>query len=183
MESFLLAVLLICPVMMFVLRGVLAGLLAMLPNVIPVIVIFGGMGWLGLRIDVGAVLTASVALGIAVDDTLHVLTWYARAIREGLDRTSAIQVAYSRCTIAMTQTTIICGLGLLVLTLSSFVPTAQFAWLILVLLAAALVGDLILLPALLVGPAGQLMIRGLVRSQSAPATAVASPDPAIGSSE
>ena len=161
-ESFVLAVILICPVMMFVLRGVLAGLISMLPNVVPVLAIFGGLGWLGMRVDVGAVLTASVALGIAVDDTLHMLTWYARGIRRGLDRPAAVQNACARCAPAMTQTTLICGLGLFVLSTSSFVPTAQFAWLILVLLLAALVGDLVLLPALLVGRAGRLMIRGLI---------------------
>jgi hypothetical protein len=57
------------------------------------------------------------------------------------------------------QATFICGLGLLVYALSDFVPTRQFAWMMLLLLGAALVGDLILLPALLLGPAGRTLTR------------------------
>jgi len=163
-KSFVLAVVLICPMMMIILRGFWSGLLSMIPNTVPVLVVFGGMGWLGIPVDVGAVLTASVALGIAVDDTLHVLTWYARGTREGLTTFEAIQNAYRRCALPMIQTTLICGLGLLSLAHSSFVPTSQFAWLILVLLLAALAGDLILLPALLAGPLGKVF-RGSIRNQ------------------
>jgi hypothetical protein len=159
-NSFLLAVLLICPVMMLILRGVISGLLSMIPNTIPAVIVFGGMGWLRIPVDVGAVLTASVALGIAVDDTLHLLTWFARGLQDGLSRTDAIRNAYRRCAGAMIQTTLICGLGLLVLAHSSFVPTQRFAWLILLLLLAALVGDLLLLPALLAGPLGKFFARG-----------------------
>jgi hypothetical protein len=155
-NSFLLAAVLICPVMMVIVRGFWSGLLAMIPNTVPAVIVFGGLGWLGIPVDVGAILTASVALGIAVDDTLHVLTWYSRGIRAGLERAEAIRNAYDRCALAMIQTTLICGLGLLVLANSSFVPTSRFAWLILVLLVAALIGDLVLLPAILAGPLGRL---------------------------
>jgi hypothetical protein len=54
----------------------------------------------------------------------------------------------------MVQSTLICGLGLMVYTLSPFVPTQRFAVMMLTLLLAALVGDLMLLPALLIGPLG-----------------------------
>jgi len=155
-NSFLLAAVLICPVMMVIVRGFWSGLLAMIPNTVPAVIVFGGLGWLGIPVDVGAILTASVALGIAVDDTLHVLTWYSRGIRAGLGQKEAIRNAFSRCAVAMIQTTLICGLGLLVLVNSSFVPTSRFAWLILVLLVAALIGDLVLLPAILAGPLGKL---------------------------
>jgi predicted RND superfamily exporter protein len=158
-KSFVLAVALICPVMMLVLHDVRAGALSMIPNVTPVVIVFGAMGWCGLEIDVGSVLTASVALGIAVDDTLHFLKWYARASQLGFSRHEAIREAFRRCAPAMVQTTLICGLGLLVLVQSTFIPTCRFAVLVFLLLALALPGDLILLPAILASPLGKYFER------------------------
>ncbi|HUG68608.1 MAG TPA: MMPL family transporter [Pirellulaceae bacterium] len=154
--SFVSAFLVVGMVMIVMLRSLRAGLVAMLPNVFPAAIIFGAMGWSGKLLDIGAMMTASVALGIAVDDTIHFLSWFRRGLKQGLSRQQAIQLAYERCAGAMLQTTIICGLGLLVFALSSFVPTASFSWMIFSLLAAALVGDLVFLPALLAGPLGKL---------------------------
>ncbi|MEX0819028.1 MAG: MMPL family transporter [Pirellulaceae bacterium] len=154
--SFFSAFLVVGVVMIVMLRSLRAGLVAMLPNVFPAAIIFGAMGWSGRLLDIGAMMTASVALGIAVDDTIHFLSWFRRGLKQGLSRQHAIQLAYERCAGAMLQTTIICGLGLLVFALSSFVPTSSFSWMIFALLATALVGDLLFLPALLAGPLGRL---------------------------
>ena len=54
----------------------------MLPNVLPVLVIFGGMGWLGIAVDIGSMMAASIALGVAVDDTIHFLTWYREDLQK-----------------------------------------------------------------------------------------------------
>src|SRR5690606_7806997 len=95
------------------------------------------------------------ALGIAVDDTIHFLSWFGRGVSEGLPRRKSIRLAFERCSGAMLQTTVICGLGLLVFSLSAFVPTSRFAWLMASMLGMGLIGDLILLPALLAGPLGR----------------------------
>jgi hypothetical protein len=100
-------------------------------------------------------MTASVALGVAVDDTVHYLTWYRFGLDKGLDRKGAVMLAYERCATAMTQTTLIGGLGLAVFAFSTFTPTQRFGMLMLTLLVAALVGDLIFLPAMLTGPVGR----------------------------
>ncbi|MEZ6092752.1 MAG: MMPL family transporter [Pirellulaceae bacterium] len=131
------------------------GLISMVPNVFPLIMIFGAMGFMGIKVDIGSMMTASVAMGIAVDDTIHFLTWYRDGLARGQSRWSAIGLAYSRCASAMTQTTLIAGLGLSVFALSTFQPTQRFGVLMLVLLAAALIGDLILLPAMLASPLGR----------------------------
>lgn len=149
------AFVLIAVVMILVLRSPSAGLLAMLPNTFPVVLIFGAMGWLRILVDVGTMMTASVALGVAVDDTIHFLTWFRRGLDEGRDRKGAVMWAYERCATAMSQTTLIGGLGLSVFAFSTFTPTQRFGVLMLTLLAAALVGDLIFLPALLSGPVGR----------------------------
>ncbi len=139
-------------------RSMLAGLVAMIPNLFPVVILFGTMGWLGHKIDIGTVMTASVALGIAVDDTLHFMTWFRRELADGQKRRMAVENAFRHCAKAMMQTTLICGLGLIVFGFSEFVPTRQFAWMMITLLLAALVGDLVLLPSLLIGPLGKLFM-------------------------
>ncbi len=150
---------LIALVMVLVLRNPVAGGLAMIPNVFPVIVIFGSMAWLGIAVDIGSMMTASVAMGVAVDDTMHYLAWYRHGLDQGLGRKGAAMSAYERCATAMTQTTLIGGLGLAVFAFSTFTPTQRFGTLMLALLFAALVGDLIFLPALLTGPLGRFFDR------------------------
>ena len=113
-------------------------------------------------------MTASVALGIAVDDTLHFLTWFRRSRAAGHSRHAAILNAYDRCAVAMTQTTVIAGVGLVVFVLSDFQPVAQFGLLMAVLLAAALVGDLILLPAILATNLGEGFSGGRQRKGTSP---------------
>jgi predicted RND superfamily exporter protein len=156
MYSFLTAFLIITIIMIIVLRNFWAGLVAMIPNVFPPLVVFGAMGWLGFSIEIGSVMTASVALGIAVDDTLHFLTWYRRGTKEGLSKFSSIRYAFDHCAKAMIDTSLICGLGVLPFVFGIFMPTAKFALLLMIMLFTALLGDLILLPAILAGPAGKL---------------------------
>lgn len=154
-RSFLAAFMVIGVVLMLVLRGVSAALLAMIPNLFPAVVVFGGISWLGIPVQIGSVMTASAALGIAVDDTVHFLTWFRRGLAAGQTRMAALEDAYDRCAGAMTHTTLICSSGLLVFAASSFVPILHFAWLMVFLLLAALVGDLVLLPAILAGRLGK----------------------------
>ncbi len=140
------------------------GMLSMLPNAFPIIMVFGMMGHLatyGVKVDIGSMMTASVAMGIAVDDTIHFLNWYRYALADGASRREAIMEAYKRCAKAMTQTTLIAGFGLFAFAFSSFTPTQRFGTLMLVLLTVALIGDLIFLPALLSSPWGKYFGREL----------------------
>ena len=142
-KSFALAFLLIAIMMVIWFRNLSSGLVTMLPNIFPAAVIFGWMGWTDRIVDIGSMMTASVAMGIAVDDTVHFLTWFRRGISESMSRTDAVLYSYKRCALAMTQTTLIAGLGLVVFSLSSFQPVSQFGLLMFLLLIAALVGDLV----------------------------------------
>jgi predicted RND superfamily exporter protein len=58
----------------------------------------------------------------------------------------------------MLQTSVICGVGMLVFVFSSFVPASRFAWMVFILLMTALFADLVILPALLAGPLGRVFI-------------------------
>ncbi|MCA8993066.1 MAG: MMPL family transporter [Planctomycetaceae bacterium] len=155
--SFTLAFITIAVVMMFVLWDPLAGGLSMIPNMLPVISIFGLVSWFGMHIDVGTMVTASVALGIAVDGTLHLLTWFRDGLAAGQSREKAVMIALQHCGPAMWQTSAAVGIGLLMLLPADLLLISRFGWLMAALIGAALLGDLLLLPAMLVGPLGAII--------------------------
>ena len=105
--------------------GIMAGMISMIPNMFPVLLVFGLMGHFGRLVDIGTMMTASVAMGVAVDDTIHFLSWFRSYLDRGYDRIKAIQMTYRRVGPAMTQTTIVGGLGLFVFALSTFTPTQR----------------------------------------------------------
>ncbi|MDA1015778.1 MAG: MMPL family transporter [Planctomycetota bacterium] len=181
--SFVGAFAVIAVVMMWVLKNPLAGLLAMMPNLLPVGVVFGLISWGGLAVDIGTMITASVALGIAVDGTLHLLTWFRKGIESGLSRREAISAALSHCGPAMWQTSAAVGIGLLMLYWADLLLISRFGWLMAALIGAALIADVIFLPALLSGWLGGL-IEGTLRSGQTqpsvlPELGVAAPEPHI----
>ncbi len=158
-NSFGLAFVVIAAVMMYLLRGVISGAITMLPNILPVGVVFGGISWWGIPVDIGTMITASVALGIAIDGTLHLLTWFRYGLARGYGREESIARALAHCAQAMWQTSAAIALGLLMLAFADLLLISRFGWLMAALIAAALVGDLVYLPALLAGWLGRLIER------------------------
>lgn len=148
-NSFLTAFILITPVMMLVSRSFFIGLLLMVPNVLPVALVFGTLGLIRSPIDIASILTASIALGIAVDDTLHFVNWFLEGIDNGLGTDGSIAFAYRHCVAAMLETTLISCSAMIPFLFSDFVPTQRFSMLMIAMLTLALLGDLLLLPALL----------------------------------
>ncbi|MFW6169997.1 MAG: efflux RND transporter permease subunit [Planctomycetota bacterium] len=155
--SYLTAMALVTVVMMLVLRSIIGGLVAMIPNVFPATVVLGLMGWTGTAVDIGSVMTASVALGIAVDGTIHFLNWFRHGVQQGASLEQAIAQAYRHCGRALVQTTLIVAIGLSMYVNSEFIPARRFTGTILLLLVGALIGDLVLLPSLLRGRLGTLV--------------------------
>ncbi|MFK7820368.1 MAG: RND family transporter, partial [Planctomycetaceae bacterium] len=153
--SFALALAIIACTLAFMLGDIRSGIVSVLPCLMPVGIVFGLMSWNGLVLDIGTILTASVALGIAVDDTLHLLTWYRKGIANGDDQQTAVTTALSHCGPAMTQTTVVVSLSLLALYPSPLSLISQFGWVMAALLAVALLAELVLLPVLLLGPLGR----------------------------
>jgi predicted RND superfamily exporter protein len=144
-------------VLIVLMRNVWAGLLAMVPNVLPIGAVFGLISWLGLKVDIGTTVTASIALGITIDGTLHMVTWFRLGLQQGKSRANAMVQALEHCGPAMWQTSFIVSFGLLMLYPSDLVLISRFGWLMAVLLAAASLTDLFLTPALLVGPMGYIL--------------------------
>ncbi len=170
--SFTAAFLLITPVMMLIARGFWAGLLIMVPNVLPETLVFGMMAWLGFRLDIAGLLTASVAMGIAVNDTLHFVNWYARRLAAGDTRTEAIADTLSSCAGAMFHTMLISCCSMLPFLFADFLPTRQFAFLMIAMLSSAILGDLVLLPGMLLSPLGLCLLpKRTMPTTAAPTTA------------
>jgi predicted RND superfamily exporter protein len=153
-RSFMTAFVAIAVVMMLMLRSVIGGLLAMAPNVFPTVALFGFMGLIATPLDIGSVMSASVALGIAVDDTVHLLSRFGARRARGLSQFHAAIGALRQCGWAMFQTTFVCGVSLMVYYFSPFVPTSRFSLFMFSMLSIALLGVLVLLPALMVSPLG-----------------------------
>ncbi|QDT38989.1 MMPL family protein [Stratiformator vulcanicus] len=147
--SFLTAVILVSIVLMLAVQNVFRGAIAMLPNMFPIVLVFGTMGWFDIAIDIGAMMTASIALGIAIDDTIHLLFKFKSGLRDGGEVNTVLRRSIVSCGIPMVMTTVVCGIGFLPLVLSDFVPTNRFGILMCVLLVTALFGDLVFLPSLL----------------------------------
>ncbi len=140
-----------------------AGLILLIPSIFPVVVVFGLMGWGNIVVDVGTIMTPTVALGVSVDDVVHFLIWYRLGLKQGKSRKDSIMLAYEGCARAMYQSWAVLGLGLAVFSLSSFVPTQRFGAMMFTLLTAALVGNLLLLPAVLASPLAYFFGRRVIK--------------------
>jgi predicted RND superfamily exporter protein len=148
-KSVITAFCLITLIMIISLRSFQAGAVAMLPNITPILLVFGVLGWLRIATDIGTMMTGSIALGIAVDGTFHFLTRYRRLFKESGNTVYATRVALEKTGPPIVHATLITGIGMLALGLSNFGPTVRFGLLMTTSLAVALIGDLILLPCLL----------------------------------
>ncbi|MCA9043641.1 MAG: MMPL family transporter [Planctomycetaceae bacterium] len=168
-RSFALAFGLIAIIMIVLLRHPISGLLAMLPNLFPVGVVFGLVAWAGIPVDIGTMITASVALGIAIDGTLHLLTWFQEGIRSGMSREEAVVKALNHCGPAMWQTSIAIAVGMSLLFGADLLLISRFGWLMAALVVVALIADVVLLPALLVGWLGAIIER-TTQKEPKPAT-------------
>ncbi|MFO1006091.1 MAG: MMPL family transporter [Planctomycetaceae bacterium] len=164
-QSFALAFLTIALVMMYALKDVIAGMLSMIPNVLPILAVFGAVSWARTRIDIGTMITASVALGLAVDACLHLMTWFRKGLEKGLSRDEAIIECLVHCGPAMLQTTAGISLAMLVLYPSDLVMISRFGWLMAALIAAAYVGDIVLLPVMLRGALGRRIEKAVLEER------------------
>ena len=130
-------------------RSVFAGLLAMIPNILPCIAVLGSMGLAGMTIEIGSMMTASVALGIAVDDTLHLLVEYRRGLARFVgDKQAALRHALTHVGRAISCTTLAVCAGLLVVGAGALQNQAEFGMLGAATLAIAWLVDVTVTPAL-----------------------------------
>jgi predicted RND superfamily exporter protein len=146
-RSFTLAFVLVNVFMFVFFRSWKYGALSILPNLFPIFMVLGLMGFTGITLNVATVTVSSVALGIAADDTIHFISRFKRERRErGRDRTVSLEDATVHTGRAIVSTSLINILVFSILILSDFVPTVYFGSLVALTMVFALVGDLVFLP-------------------------------------
>ncbi len=139
----------IAGIMFLVLNSFMIGALSLLPNLFPIIINFGLMGLFGIPLNEATALIAAVALGIAVDDTIHFLTEYKKLKKSsGTNQERLKRVIFNKGK-AIILSSIILSIGFGVMVFSQFTPTVHFGLLSAIIMISAVIGDLVLLPAIM----------------------------------
>lgn len=146
--SFLVACggILICMTVAF--RSLRIGLISLFPNIFPVAVVMGTLGWIGAPVNIGTAMITSVSMGLTVDSTIHYITAFERA-RRVTSITEALHIAHAGAGRAVVFAHLALVAGFLVLTASRFVPLVYFGALLSLSMIGGVFGDLVLLPLLL----------------------------------
>lgn len=126
-----------------------AGLLAVIPNLFPVVTLFGVMGYLDIPLNTSTAMVAAIALGICIDDTMHFMVRYHHHTRATGDTAVAIERTLRDETFPIVTTTLGLALGFSVFALSSFPPVVHFGFLSAFVMLLALVAVFLVLPSLL----------------------------------
>jgi predicted RND superfamily exporter protein len=141
-------------IMFFVLRSISLGLISILPNMFPIILNFGIMGALDVPLNTATSLISAVAIGIAVDDTIHFLSQVKSNLMEQGDIKVAIAGAILTKGKAIILSSLILCIGFGVMVFSRFVPTMNFGALSSVIMITAVIGDILILPSAVLYLAG-----------------------------
>jgi predicted RND superfamily exporter protein len=136
-------------VCLFLFRSVRLTLIAVAPNAFPVLVVFGFMGLFNIPLNCGSAMVTTIALGVGLNDTVHFVMHYRGRRLEGADTETALKGTFGEIGRPIIITSIVNCVGFGIFMLSDFLPMAHFGLLASIAMAAALVGDLVLLPNLL----------------------------------
>jgi predicted RND superfamily exporter protein len=152
--SFAVAVILILACMAVFFRSLAVGVIAIVPNLVPIGLTMGLMGWRGIAVNMATATILAVSTGIAVDDALH-YTWRFRRERRRRAPLDAMLTAHITTGRACVFTGVVVVCGFWILCLSEFLPTAYFGGLVGITMVGTLVADLTLFPMLLLRVAGR----------------------------
>lgn len=139
----------ISALMAVMVRSIRVGFLIMIPNIVPILITLGIMGWAGISLNMATVTLAAIALGIAVDSTIHFVARYRTELRKDADYTGAMYRTLSGTGQAIVFTAAVLSAGFGIFAFSNFLPNVYFGILMLITMISALAADLILLPVLL----------------------------------
>jgi predicted RND superfamily exporter protein len=149
LQSLALAFVVIALIMGWLFRSTRIVLISLVPNFLPLLMVAGVMGFMGVALKPSTALVFSVAFGIAVDDSIHFLARYRLALRMGDTVSEAISNTFKDTGVSMIYTSVILFFGFVIFTASSFGGTKALGLLASSTLAIAMFGNLLLLPALL----------------------------------
>ncbi|MFT5660518.1 MAG: putative RND superfamily exporter protein [Sulfurimonas sp.] len=147
--SITLAVVLISIIMLLIFKNLRMLPLFIAPNILPIALVVGVMGWLDIDIDMGVAIAGAIIIGVAVDDTIHFMVKYVESRKRGEDLRSSLEYVMSYAGSAIIFTTIILSLAFLVFVFSDFNPNYHFGVVTATALVIAVLVDLVTLPALL----------------------------------
>ena len=145
-RSFFLALAIIFTLMLVFLRSARLALISLVPNVFPVAVMMGMMGAMGIYLDIATATVAAIVIGVAIDDTVHFLYAWRKAERMGLEWEAAVEHTFRVAGRAAIITTTLLVVGFPVLMLGQVKTVFYFGFLTTIAAAAALYGDLVILP-------------------------------------
>ena len=148
-RSLAVAVGIILTMIAFAYRSLRVGLIAMLPNLFPLLACAAGLTLLNIPLSLEIICAFTICVGIAADDSIHFLSRYITERSSGMSTNDALSCSFMRVgkVLAITTTVMLCGLGSILF--SSLPMYRSFTAVACTTLAAALVADLIILPALL----------------------------------
>jgi len=147
-KSFLMAAFGIGLAMTIALRSLKFAIVAMVPAVLPSLVVLGVLGSLGVRMNLGAAMIAAVSMGLGVDSSLHYLFRYRQERFRGSSVMEALGVSQSETGMAVLMATLALVIGFGSMAASDFLPTVAFGTLAAWTMLGGLIGNLCLLPAL-----------------------------------
>jgi hypothetical protein len=153
--SFGLAACGICLMMTIAFRSLSIGLISLVPNLMPIVLVVGCMGWTGLPINIATAMIASVSMGLTVDSSVHYIAGFRRARARGASINDALHETHQGVGRALVFANVALIVGFLVLTVSEFIPLAYFGLLVSVAMLGGLLGNLFLLPVLLAAVEGR----------------------------
>ena len=148
-NSFILAFIIIFFAMIIQFRSVRLSLISLFPNIIPLLTATAFMGFMGIKLRPSTAMTFSIALGIAVDDTIHFLARYKQELEKNGGEGNPIENTVLSTGRAIIGTTFVLCIGFFTLYFSAFVPNHEFGIIASVILVFAMICSLILLPVLL----------------------------------
>jgi len=149
LSSMLIALTSIYIMMVVLFRSLLTGLLALIPNLLPIVGFFGFLGWTGIPLDITTSLVATAALGLAVDNAVHMIRRYRQSCGQSHDEGWAMWYTMLRTGKPMILANLMLIAAFLIFIGSSFVPVRLGGLLWAVTISACLASDLIFLPVLM----------------------------------
>ena len=144
------AMALISFILIFIFRSIRLGLLSLVPNFIPSIMSFGLWGYLVGHVGIASSVVVAIVFGIIVDDTIHFLSKYLKAKREGLPPAEAVRSAFRTVGQALLTTTVVLSAGFTAFATSGFEVSWSLGLLVTMTVVLALAADFLLLPTLLI---------------------------------
>jgi predicted RND superfamily exporter protein len=149
-RSYVLAIFIITPLMVLLIGNLRGGLVSMVPNITPIVITLGMMGWFGVTVDMFTMMIGGIAIGLVVDDTIHFIHGFQRDIARTGDARMAVRETLQTTGRALLVTSIVLASGFLVFIFSTMQNLFYFGLFTSFTIVSAFLIDILITPALMV---------------------------------